>query len=81
MFEVDEADRFRQLLEAGGWTALTGICLMIFSLCHNPCSTTIFTIWRETRSFKWTALATLLPFVPGILLCASLAAGWRAFLH
>lgn len=81
MFEVDETDRFRQLLEAGGWTALTGICLMIFSLCHNPCSTTIFTIWRETRSFKWTALATLLPFVPGILLCASLAAGWRAFLH
>jgi ferrous iron transport protein B len=78
MFEVEEADRFRQILTAGGWTALTGICLMIFSLCHNPCSTTIYTIWRETRSAKWTALATLMPFVPGVLLCAAIAALWRA---
>ncbi len=78
MFEVEEADRFRQLLDAGGWTVLTGVCLMIFSLCHNPCSTTIYTIWRETRSLKWTVLATLMPFVPGIVLCGGIAALARA---
>jgi len=78
MFEVDDADRFRQILAAGGWTALTGVCLMIFSLCHNPCSTTIYTIWRETRSAKWTVLATLLPFVPGVILCVLIACVWRA---
>ena len=38
---------------------------MLFSLVHNPCSTTIYTIWKETRSVKWTALSTLMPFVPG----------------
>lgn len=78
MFEVEGAESLRQILGAGGWTALTGVCLMIFSLCHNPCSTTIFTIWRETRSAKWTALATLMPFVPGVVLCVGIAAIWRA---
>lgn len=78
MFEVEEADRFREILGAGGWTALTGVCLMIFSLCHNPCSTTIYTIWKETRSARWTALATLLPFVPGVVLCGLLAFIWRS---
>lgn len=78
MFEVEDAGAFRQILEAGGWTPITGLCLMIFSLCHNPCSTTIFTIWRETRSLKWTAVATLLPFVPGVILCAALAGVGRA---
>lgn len=77
MFEVEEADRFREILLAGGWTALTGVCLMIFSLCHNPCSTTIYTIWKETRSMKWTVLATLMPFVPGAVLCGAVALVWR----
>lgn len=49
------------LVQAGGWTLLTAINLMLFSLLHNPCSTTILTIWNETKSAKWTAFATLLP--------------------
>ena len=44
MFELDSADAGRTLLRAGGWTTLTAINLMLFSLLHNPCSTTIYTI-------------------------------------
>ncbi|MFQ5515866.1 MAG: ferrous iron transporter B, partial [Myxococcota bacterium] len=56
-------------LRAGGWTLLTGINLMLFSLLHNPCSTTIYTIWKETRSRKWTLVAALLPLAIGIAVC------------
>ena len=47
--------------QVGGWTLLTAVNLMLFSLLHNPCSTTILTIWNETRNKKWTLVATLLP--------------------
>ncbi|MEJ7710803.1 MAG: hypothetical protein WKF84_13275 [Pyrinomonadaceae bacterium] len=57
------------LTELGGWTFLTGINLMLFSLLHNPCSTTILTIWQETRSVKWTTVATLLPVALGVIVC------------
>ncbi|MFN8418865.1 MAG: nucleoside recognition domain-containing protein [Anaerolineae bacterium] len=49
------------LTDIGGWTLLTAVNLMLFSLLHNPCSTTILTIWNETKSLKWTTVATLLP--------------------
>jgi ferrous iron transport protein B len=77
MFETGENSVLAQLLHAGGWTTLTGVCLMLFSLCHNPCSTTIFTIWKETRSVKWTALATALPIAIGVILCGAVALAWR----
>lgn len=76
MFEAED-DGVRRILTEGGWTALTGLCLMLFSLCHNPCSTTIYTIYKETRSWKWTALATGMPLVVGFVLCAAVAAVWR----
>ena len=77
MFEADSTIATAEILRGGGWTALTGICLMLFSLLHNPCSTTIFTIYRETGSVKWTALATLLPLVLGFVVCFLVAQGWR----
>ena len=67
MFELDSADQVGQLLRAAGWTTLTGLNLMLFSLLHNPCSTTIYTIYKETRSAKWTTVATLLPVVLGFI--------------
>lgn len=78
MFEPD-SETVHAILTAGGWTTLTAVCLMLFSLCHNPCSTTIYTIYRETRSLKWTAVSTFLPLVMGFILCAIVAAAWRAF--
>jgi len=76
MFEVDQA-QIGVLLRAHGWTTLTAVNLMLFSLLHNPCSTTIYTIWRETRSAKWTTVATLLPLVMGFVLCFLVAQVWR----
>lgn len=70
MIEIeDTAQIHRVLTELGGWTLLTGMNLMLFSLLHNPCSTTILTIWQETRSLKWTGVATLLPIVIGVAVC------------
>ena len=54
MFEGTETTT-ADVLQAGGWTLLTGVNLMLFSLLHNPCSTTIYTIYHETGSVKWTA--------------------------
>ncbi|MDF9826586.1 ferrous iron transport protein B [Ereboglobus sp. PH5-10] len=76
MFETDNAS-VKTLLTQGGWTLLTGINLMLFSLCHNPCSTTIYTIYKETRSAKWTALATFMPIAIGVALCSLVAFAWR----
>jgi len=61
------------LLHAGGWTLLTAVNLMLFSLLHNPCSTTIYTIYKETHSKKWTLIATLLPVLYGIVVCFLIA--------
>lgn len=77
MFETSDNESLRQILQAGGWTLLTAVSLMLFSLCHNPCSTTIYTIYRETKSMKWTAVATFMPLVMGFVLCAAVAAVWR----
>ncbi len=65
MFEADSLDLTRQILEAGGWTVLTAINLMLFSLLHNPCSTTLYTIFKETGSWKWTIISALLPIAMG----------------
>ena len=48
------------LLTAHGWTAATAVCVLVFTMFHFPCGTTCFTIWKETKSVKWTALAVLL---------------------
>jgi ferrous iron transport protein B len=49
------------LVDQHGWTLLTAVNLMLFSLLHNPCATTIITIYRETLSRKWTAVGALMP--------------------
>ncbi len=76
MFELD-ATGTAALLKAGGWTTLTAVNLMLFSLLHNPCSTTIFTIYKETKSLKWTLLATFLPLAMGIWLTFIVTQIWR----
>ncbi len=62
MIELDSMAALQHLLvDQQGWTLLTAVCLMLFSLLHNPCSTTIFTMWKETKSLKWTVLGALMP--------------------
>jgi ferrous iron transport protein B len=69
MFQLDSINDTGNILHAGGWTLLTGVNLMLFSLLHNPCSTTIYTIFKETRSVKWTLVSTFLPIVLGLTVC------------
>ncbi|MBE9523856.1 MAG: ferrous iron transporter B [Chloroflexi bacterium] len=77
MFELDSLQGTYEVFKAGGWTLLTGVNLMIFSLIHNPCSTTIHTIYKETGSKKWTWLASLLPVGMGIGITFFVAQIWR----
>jgi len=77
MFELDSASDTLALFHAGGWTLLTAVNLMLFSLIHNPCSTTIYTIYKETGSVKWTAVATFLPVAMGLTVTFLVAQVWR----
>ncbi|MCD4686137.1 MAG: ferrous iron transporter B [Anaerolineae bacterium] len=79
MFELDSDTGIRDILQAGGWTTLTAVNLMLFSLLHNPCSTTIMTIYNETKSLKWTTVATLLPVALGVVITLATAGIARLF--
>lgn len=62
MVELEGLSEMKQLLAGEhGWTMMTAVSVMLFSLLHNPYSTTIMTIRQETKSWKWTAVATFLP--------------------
>ncbi|MFU0831768.1 MAG: Ferrous iron transport protein B [Oscillospiraceae bacterium] len=67
------------LLVSNGWTWLTAVCVMLFSLMHWPCGTTCLTIHKETQSLKWTLLAFAIPTVTGMLLCFIVANTARLF--
>ncbi len=73
MLELDDSQVYQVLTQVGGWTLLTAVNLMLFSLLHNPCSTTIITIWNETKNLKWTVTAVLLPLSLAFLVTFSTA--------
>ncbi len=77
MFELDSELAYLTVFHAGGWTLLTAVNLMLFSLMHNPCSTTVYTIYKESGSVKWAVLATLLPVALGLTVCFFVAQVWR----
>jgi ferrous iron transport protein B len=56
---------------------MTAVNLMLFSLVHNPCSTTIYTIYKETGSLKWTTVSALLPVGMGFVICFLVTQVWR----
>jgi len=76
LFQVDQGSTLA-VLQAGGWTLLTGVNLMLFSLIHNPCSTTLYTIYKESGSRKWTVVAALLPLGLGFAVTFFVAQVWR----
>jgi ferrous iron transport protein B len=76
MFEPDQ-NTTRTILVAGGWTLLTAVNMMLFSLIHNPCSTTIYTMYQESGSKKWTVVAALLPLAMGFMITFFVAQIWR----
>lgn len=69
MLELDSLTAMRQLFVDNGWTWLTAVCMMLFTLNHWPCGTTLLTIRKETQSWKWTGISFLIPTVTGIIVC------------
>jgi len=67
--ELETLSDLKNLLVANGWTWVTAISMMLFSLLHWPCATTCLTIKKETQSIKWTAVSFIVPTVFGILVC------------
>jgi ferrous iron transport protein B len=76
MFETD-LESTKAILVAGGWTLLTAVNLMLFSLIHNPCSTTLYTMYKDTGSRRWTAMAAILPLAMGFAVTFIVAQVWR----
>jgi ferrous iron transport protein B len=72
------ADLKQVLVVEHGWTMLTAVCLMLFSLLHNPCATTIMTIYKETLSAKWATIGALMPLMIAIIVTFMVATVWRA---
>ncbi|MBY0757057.1 ferrous iron transport protein B [Clostridium sardiniense] len=79
MLELDSLVELKELLVANGWTMLTAINTMILCLMHYPCGTTLWTIKKETKSIKWTALGFLIPTIAGIIVCFITTQVWRLF--
>jgi ferrous iron transport protein B len=69
MVEFDSLDSLKNILLDHGWTHLTALNTMLFSLLHWPCATTLLTIKKETGSLKWTALSALIPTGIAIVVC------------
>jgi len=81
MFQLDSVSGTASILHAGGWTLLTGLNLMLFSLLHNPCSTTIYTIYKETKSVRWTVVSTVLPLILGFAVTFFVTQIWRIIVN
>jgi ferrous iron transport protein B len=80
ILEFESLSALRQLLVDNGWTWVTAISTMLFSLMHWPCSTTLLTIKKETGSIKWTIVSFAIPTVIGLFSCFAFATVAKQFL-
>jgi len=69
IIDIENLSILKELLVENGWTWITAVSVMLFSLMHWPCSTTCLTIKKETQSLKWTIISVLVPTVMGIVIC------------
>ena len=67
--EISSLETTAALFYANGFGTVNAICTLVFILFHWPCATTILTIWKETKSIKWTVLSVIVPLLTGLLLC------------
>ena len=68
-----------ELLLANGWDVGRAVCTAVFCIFHFPCSTTLITIYKETKSLKYTAVSALMPTLLGALLCAFINLLFKVF--
>lgn len=79
LVNIEDTVQIGQILIHNGWTMLTAINVMIFTILHFPCTTTLLTIKKETASWKWTALSFAIPTVCGVVLCMSTTLAYNIF--
>lgn len=79
ILELDSLVEMRNLFVQNGWTWITAVSTMLFSLNHWPCSTTLLTIKKETGSWKWTAIAAAIPTAVGVAVCILFTTITRVF--
>lgn len=79
LVDLEDTYLIGNILVENGWTLLTAINVMIFTLLHFPCSTTLLTIKKETGSWKWVIISFLLPTVCGIVICMCTTLIWNVF--
>lgn len=69
LVNIEDIIQIGQILIQNGWTMITAMNVMLFTILHFPCATTLLTIKKETSSWKWTAISFAIPTVCGIVLC------------
>ena len=79
LVDLENTTAIGQILIQNGWTLITAINVMIFTLLHFPCTTTLMTIKKETGSWKWSVLSFLLPTVCGVVICMITNGVWNIF--
>ena len=77
---IESVSEMKEIFLQNGWTWLTAVNTIIFSLMHWPCSTTLITIKKETGGFKWAALSAVIPTVLGITFCIIITAIAKIFI-
>lgn len=70
LVDMSNMSELHTLLISNGWTGVTALCCILFMLFHFPCSTTCLTIWKETKSIKWTLASFLIPTICGVVICS-----------
>ena len=80
LVDLENTMTIGQILVQNGWTLLTAINVMLFTLLHFPCTTTLMTIKKETGSWKWAGLGLLLPTACGVVLCLITTGVWNLFI-
>lgn len=70
MGDYSSLESLKTILVDNDWTWVTALCTCIFSMFHFPCSTTLLTIWKETKSIKWTLMSFVTPLLAGVIICA-----------
>jgi ferrous iron transport protein B len=76
--QLQSSAQLHALFVSHGFNIVTAICLMLFSVLHYPCSTTTYTIWKETQSAKWTILSNIIPLTVAFIICFIVAQSLRS---
>ena len=79
MVDLDDSIAIGEILKANGWTFLTAINMMLITLMHFPCATTLMTNKKKLKSWKWTLLSFVIPTACGIVVCMATTGVYNLF--